>query len=253
MIKITNIVEPSSEQILFAIQGMRHAKNSWSNSDRYVDCFGGLYLGDNDKKLMINLRNAGSDHRKFMRQLPISMRITAPLYWWKEFDTYKVGTVSTSCSTMHKIADKEFTLEDFSCEHLRDVTISHDIEMTGEKFERIKEEGNIETAVALCDVKPIDILQITIDALNTYRSLYLETKNKTWWWQMIQLLPSSYNQTRNITMNYENALSMYRARKSHKLDEWRTFCSHLEILRYGFLIVDGDSDDNSYETCTATD
>lgn len=236
MIKITNIVEPSSEQVLFAIQGMRNAKNSWSKSDSYVDCFGGLYLGDNDKKLMTNLKNVGSDHRKFMRQLPISMRITAPLYWWKEFDTYKVGTVSTSCSTMHKIQEKEFSLDDFSCEYLVSESIAN--------------------------------LEDTINLLNKFRAYYNEydVKNhfyidndsqivdkKVIWEQMIQLLPSSYNQTRNITMNYENALSMYRARKSHKLDEWRTFCSHLEILRYGFLIVDGDSDDNSYETCTATD
>ena len=236
MIKITNIVEPSSEQVLFAIQGMRNAKNSWSKSDSFVDSFGGLYLGDNDKKLMTNLKNAGSDHRKFMRQLPISMRITAPLYWWKEFDTYKVGTVSTSCSTMHKIQEKEFSLDDFSCEYLVSESIAN--------------------------------LEDTINLLNKFRAYYNEydVKNhfyidndsqivdkKVIWEQMIQLLPSSYNQTRNITMNYENALSMYRARKSHKLDEWRTFCSHLEILRYGFLIVDGDSDDNSYETCTATD
>ena len=181
-----------------------------------------------------------------MRQLPISMRITAPLYWWKEFDTYKVGTVSTSCSTMHKIADKEFTLEDFSCEHLRDVTISHDIEMTGEKFERIKEEGNIETAVALCDVKPIDILQITIDALNTYRSLYLETKNKTWWWQMIQLLPSSYNQTRNVMMNYEVLANIYKSRKNHKLNEWRNLCAWIETLPYHELIT-GEIDERKME------
>lgn len=158
---------------------------------------------------------------------------------------------------MHKIAEKEFTLEDFSVEHLREVTSSHNIEMTGAKAERLRKEKSIEAPIAMCDMQPIDILQLTIDALNVYRNLYLETKNKVWWWQMIQLLPSSYNQTRNVMMNYEVLANIYKSRKNHKLDEWKVhetpeehkfrikdftsgkwgFCDWIESLPYSELIT----------------
>lgn len=221
MIKVKHIVTPSSEQMEFVIEGMRNPYNSWEKSDS-GRCGG---LGHNDCELMLKLAKAGTDHRKFMRQMPVMMRITAPLYFWKEFDTYKVGTVSNSCSTMHKITEKEFTIDDFSCEHLsnephnrewiesaivdEDVTSPHKVWMT-----------------------PLDILRCTIEMLNVYRLQYLETKDRNDWWQMIQLLPSSYNQTRNITMNYEVLANIYASRKTHKLDEWVEFCKIIEIIPY---------------------
>lgn len=244
MIKLDHTVLPSPEQMQFVIEGMRNPMNSWDNSDSYVtyninsdEIFA---LGNNDHDLMQRLAKAGTDHRKYMRMMPVYVRITAPLYWWKEFDTYKVGTVANSCSTMHKIQEKEFTLEDFSVEHLREVTSSHNIEMTGAKAERLRKEKSIEAPIAMCDMQPIDILQLTIDALNVYRNLYLETKNKVWWWQMIQLLPSSYNQTRNVMLNYEVLSNMYHSRKNHKLDEWREFCKWIEELPYSELIIDSE-------------
>lgn len=244
MIKLEHTVLPSPEQMEFIIEGMRNPMNSWDNSDSYVtyninsdEIFA---LGNNDHELMQRLAKAGTDHRKYMRMMPVYVRITAPLYWWKEFDTYKVGTVANSCSTMHKIQEKEFTLEDFSVEHLREVTSSHNIEMTGAKAERLRKEKSIEAPIAMCDMQPIDILQLTIDALNVYRNLYLETKNKVWWWQMIQLLPSSYNQTRNVMLNYEVLSNMYHSRKNHKLDEWREFCKWIEGLPYSELIIDSE-------------
>ena len=154
---------------------------------------------------MQRLSNAGTDHRKFMRMMPVYVRITAPLYWWKEFDTYKVGTVANSCSTMHKIHEKEFTLEDFSTEHLYD-----------DEYELLKK---------------------VIEALNGDRELYLESLKKNDWWQMIQLLPSSYNQTRNVMMNYEVLANIYKSRKDHKLDEWRGFCGWIKTLPYSELII----------------
>lgn len=244
MIKLEHAVLPSPEQMQFVIEGMRNPMNSWDNSDSYVtyninsdEIFA---LGNNDHDLMQRLAKAGTDHRKYMRMMPVYVRITAPLYWWKEFDTYKVGTVANSCSTMHKIQEKEFTLEDFSVEHLREITSSHNIEMTGAKAERLRKEKSIEAPIAMCDMQPIDILQLTIDALNVYRNLYLETKNKVWWWQMIQLLPSSYNQTRNVMLNYEVLSNMYHSRKNHKLDEWREFCKWIEELPYSELIIDSE-------------
>ena len=257
MIKLEHTVLPSPEQMQFVIEGMRNPMNSWDKSnsvncdigceickyDFSSDCKNAKWvipefgLGLNDYSLMKRLAKAGTDHRKFMRMMPVYVRITAPLYWWKEFDTYKVGTVANSCSTMHKIQDKEFTLEDFSTEHLAEVTASHNIEMNGAKAKRLREEKGIEAPIAMCDMQPIDILQLSIDALNTYRSLYLETKNKTWWWQLIQLLPSSYNQTRNVMMNYEVLANIYHSRKNHKLDEWREFCKWIENLPYAELIT----------------
>ena len=237
-----------------AIRGMRNPMNSWEKSDSFLcrevedgtcpeDClFRGkcpvygtedfFVLGDNDYTLMKNLRNAGTDHRKFMRMITVYLDITAPLYWWKEFDTYRVGVEKNSCSTMHKIHEKEFTLEDFSCEHLND-----------EPYHR----EWIESAVVDEDVTsphkvwatPLDILRYTIEMLNAYRLQYLETKNKNDWWQMIQLLPSSYNQKRTVMLNYEVLANIYKSRKNHKLDEWVDFCKWIETLPYSELITDG--------------
>lgn len=234
MIKIENVGLASPEQMEFIIEGMRNPMNSWEKSDSEKEFTNAKWpeemftLGENDRSLMQHLSNAGTEHRKYMRMMPVYVRITAPLYWWKEFDTYKVGTVANSCSTMHKIAEKEFTLEDFSCEHL----IS----------------GSIET------------LNDTIDILNEFREWYLKydhmnedckklfnkeiTCKKDLWWQLIQLLPSSYNQTRNVMLNYEVLANIYRQRKGHKLDEWREFCKWIESLPYSELIIGKEDSDN---------
>ena len=234
MINLENVVLASPEQMEFIIQGMRNPMNSWEKSDTCfsdescVNCYYSQRnlcdkdsflekdekLGSNDHSLMQRLSNAGTEHRKYMRMMPVYVRITAPLYWWKEFDTYKVGTVANSCSTMHKIAEKEFTLEDFSCEHLMD----------------FEEKGKLRFS-------PLGTLQNTIDELNDCRDLYLKTKDKAYWWQLIQLLPSSYNQTRNVMLNYEVLANVYRQRKGHKLDEWREFCKWIETLPYSELIT----------------
>lgn len=205
-----------------AIRGMRNPMESWDRSDtryydespeyKYEDC---PDIGPNDLDLMKRLRNAGTDHRKFMRMITVYVDLTGPLYWWKEFDTYKVGSVANSCSTMYKIHAKEFTLEDFSCEHL--ITP--------------------ETAPGEYYDTPVVCLKYTIDMLNIYRKKYLETKDKKYWWQMIQLLPSSYNQRRTVMLNYEVLTNMYKARKNHKLDEWRIFCEWIEGLPYSELIT----------------
>lgn len=234
MIKIENVVLASPEQMNFIIQGMRNPMNSWEKSDSDITRVstyteGGKFitysnvnsfaLGENDHSLMQRLSNAGTEHRKYMRMMPVYVRITAPLYWWKEFDTYKVGTVANSCSTMHKLAEKEFTLEDFSCEHLktdRDLTM---YAPTGYHY------------------SAKDLLTLVIKTLNNYRKEYLETKDKALWWQMIQLLPSSYNQTRNVMMNYEVLTNIYRQRKGHKLDEWNDMCKWIETLPYSELIT----------------
>ena len=230
MIKLENVVLASPEQMEFIIEGMRNPMNSWEKSDSdicnptekcYYSCnkvgcvdVDHFHLGENDHSLMQRLSNAGTEHRKYMRMMPVYVRITAPLYWWKEFDTYKIGTVANSCSTMHKIAEKEFTLEDFSCEHLMD----------------FEEKGKLRFS-------PLGTLQNTIDELNDCRDLYLKTKDKKYWWQLIQLLPSSYNQTRNVMLNYEVLANIYRQRKNHKLDEWREFCEWIETLPYSELIT----------------
>lgn len=204
MIKIENIDVYGFEA---AIRGMRNPMNSWGKSDSEFIPWdsSALSIGEADLKLMRNLCKAGSDHRKFMRMINVTMDITAPLYWWKEFDTYKVGTVANSCSTMHKIADKEFTLDDFSHEHLCGMAIA--------------------------------TLDNVIDNLNLERRHYLITKDKDCWWQMIQLLPSSYNQRRTVQVNYETLLNIYRARKNHKLDEWVELCSEIEKLPYFMEII----------------
>ena len=231
MINLENVVLASPEQMEFIIQGMRNPMNSWGRSDstfieegEYYDILGNSgpavgeenrsELGPDDLSLMQRLSNAGTEHRKYMRMMPVYVRITAPLYWWKEFDTYKVGTVANSCSTMHKIAEKEFTLGDFSYEHLMDF----------EEKEKLR-------------FSPLGTLQNTIDELNDCCDLYLKTKNKKYWWQLIQLLPSSYNQTRNVMLNYEVLTNIYRQRKNHKLDEWREVCKWIESLPYSELIT----------------
>ena len=239
MIKLEHVVMASPEQMGFIIEGMRNPMNSWLNSDSKVCNYMSkgycdacekqdncatcreetdFYLGGMDEELMQRLANAGTDHRKFMRMMPVYVRITAPLYWWKEFDTYKVGTVANSCSTMHKIQEKEFTLEDFSCEHL----------------DRFVEDTGGDIAPVWDFKKP---MEYSIEMLNKARTKFLETKDKKYWWQMIQLLPSSYNQTRNVMMNYEVLANIYESRKDHKLDEWRKFCKWIEELPYSELIT----------------
>ena len=201
-----------------AIRGMRNPLNSWDKSDTNYNRMRYHYygcdisetatspdIGENDLALMQKLIKAGSDHSKFMRMINVTIDITAPLYWWKEYDTYKVGTVANSCSTMHKIHAKEFTLDDFSHEHLAPVVIDH--------------------------------LNQTIGVLNFYRSIYTDVKSKSAWWQMVQLLPSSYNQKRTVQLNYAVLRNMYFSRRNHKLDEWRTFCEWVEKLPYAKELI----------------
>lgn len=238
MLKVENVEVLGWEH---AIRGMRNPKNSWAKSDSgrchkdlvrdcvtcvhhnsgYAACAaGGFDVGQNDFDLMTRLRNAGTDHRKFMRMIAVYLDITAPLYWWKEFDTYKVGTVANSCSTMHKIAAKEFTLDDFSHEHLSDFS-SH--------------PENVQD--------PLTILSSTIKTLNSCRECYIKEKDNFFWWQMIQLLPSSYNQKRTVMLNYEVLANMYKSRHNHKLDEWHTLCDWIESLPYSKLITGGVVDE----------
>ena len=222
MLKIDNFEVMGWEH---AIRGMRNPMNSWDKIDSfmcdiahcescnkkknmdcdYADMGSGMVLGNNDHDLMMRLRNAGTDHRKFMRMITVYVDIFAPLYWWKEFDTYKVGTVANSCSTMHKIADKEFTLEDFSTDQLFTESTA--------------------------------ILDYIISHLNDMRDRYLMTKDKRYWWQMIQLLPSSYNQKRTVMLNYEVLANIYKSRKDHKLDEWHTLCHWIEELPHSEIII----------------
>ncbi len=242
MIKIENVEVMGWDA---AIRGMRNPMNSWEKSDsnyrlilasrcdtctsylldNWDDCDNCevhklcnspnyFLVGPNDLDLMTRLSKAGTDHRKFMRMITVYVDITAPLYWWKEFDTYKVGTVANSCSTMHKIAEKEFTMEDFSHEHL----------ISDEAIPRRVYSAKM-------------MLEATVENLNMFRELYLETKDKKYWWQMIQLLPSSYNQRRTVMLNYEVLANIYKSRKNHKLDEWHTFCDWIESLPYSELIT----------------
>ena len=233
-----------------AIRGMRNPMNSWNKSDSkivnavlktrqmapgveetyYAACEPYFSAGKNDFELMMKLRNAGTDHRKFMRMITVYVDITAPLYWWKEFDTYKVGTVANSCSTMHKIHEKEFTMEDFSCEKL---LYDNDDELCP------VEAGLYYKYEPRC-VKffsPVKGLELIVDLLNANRKAFLETKDKRYWWQMIQLLPTSYNQTRTVMLNYEVLANIYKSRKNHKLDEWREFCKWIESLPYSEIIT----------------
>ncbi len=206
-----------------AVRGMRNPKNSWNRSDS-IFTEGHTELGENDLELMRLLANAGPDHGKFLRMIGVSCDITGPLYWWKEMDTYKVGTVADSCSTMHRIAAKEFELSDFSTEHLSE---SREYKMH---------------CPTLYKFSSLDLLNLEIDVLNCCRKKFIETKdhpalNKQYWWQMIQLLPSSYNQKRTWTANYAVLRNIYRARKDHKLDEWRRFCFWIKLLPYSELIT----------------
>jgi hypothetical protein len=216
MLKIERTVLPSPEQWEIIIEGMRNPMNSWHLSDSLVAYDGAFILGENDHRLMTNLAKGGAVHAKYRRMIPVFLTIDAPLYWWKEFDTYKVGTVANSCSTMHKIHAKEFTLDDFSHEHL-------------------------------CN-PALEFLKHTLTALNFYRELYLDGSRhaeyamtaKDVWWQMIQLLPTSYNQKRTVMLNYEVLVNIYHSRKNHKLDEWHVFCDWIKQLPYSELITGGD-------------
>lgn len=253
MIKFENVKVMGWEA---AIRGMRNPMNSWDKSDSkqigdllkseeispgitrtyWEPCIPYTSIGENDFALMKKLVNAGTDHRKFMRMITVYLDITAPLYWWKEFDTYKVGTVANSCSTMHKIAEKEFTIDDFSHEHLVSGWVGKDA-----------------NGIVIAIPGPYEKLQSTIELLNSIREIYLYVKNtpkekidwsctpslsaKDIWWQMIQLLPSSYNQRRTVMLNYEVLANIYKSRHNHKLDEWHDFCSLIEGLDYSELIT----------------
>ena len=247
MLKIENFEVLGWEH---AIRGMRNPMNSWDKSDsNFFDdseghvcniCQGRgsmslIEIGPNDYALMKNLRNAGTDHRKFMRMITVYLDVTAPLYFWKEFDTYKVGTVANSCSTMHKIHAKEFTLEDFSCEHLLE---SKDVDLPNNSC--CNWNWNWEGCRIIA---PIDILEETISMLNKARKMFLETKDKKYWWQMIQLLPTSYNQKRTVMLNYEVLANIYKSRRHHRLDEWHTLCDWVSELPYSELITGEVFDD----------
>lgn len=212
MLKIENVVLPSAEQMKAVIRGMRNPMNSWEKSDSEFGsegCDNFVHVGENDFELMKKLNKAGSAHSKYKRMMWVYCDIVAPMYWWKEWDTY-LHTVRNSCSTMHKIQENEFTLEDFSCEHLDGVSPEY--------------------------------MEELIKRLNYCREAYLEDPIKDWWWQMIQLLPSSYNQRSTVMMNYETLTAMYRWRRTHKLDEWQTFCDWIETLPYAELITGGKND-----------
>lgn len=239
MIKIENVETCGWEA---AIRGMRNPKNSWAKSDSHKcpcadsdgdcpmvmngdepakDCEPEKYrfcVGENDFELMQALANSGPDDGKFLRMIHVQLDVTAPLYWWKEADQYKVGTVTDSCSTMHKIHAKEFELDDFSHEH-----IINSVGMGAQEIE--------------VRISPMQALLTTIECLNSYRELYLETKDKKYWWQMIQLLPSSYNQRRTWDLNYAVLRNIYHARRNHKLDEWRELCAWIKTLPYAELIT----------------
>ena len=244
MLKIENTEVVGFEA---AIRGMRNPMNSWEKSDsgwnahippiilrnqvdweqwaeqyKAVQCSDEYTydIGPNDRDLMVRLRNAGTDHRKFMRMITVYLDITAPLYWWKEFDTYRVGVEKNSCSTMHKIHEKEFTFDDFS-------------------HEKLINSACMEIREQHIRISPIQALATTIECLNSYRDLYLQTKDKKYWWQMIQLLPSSYNQKRTVMLNYEVLANIYKSRKGHRLDEWKTMLDWIEELPYAELITGG--------------
>ena len=240
MLKIGNFATPSPEQWELTIEGMRNAMNSWDRIDSYTYPLDGdgpevFRLGLEDGKLMMRLNKGGAPHAKYRRYLPVHVTVTAPLYWWKEFETYRVGVASNpsdiefnSCSTMHKIHAKAFTLVDFSHERLDGMDGDYELSlaMTKDGFERFT---------------PLDWLNVTIILLNEYRKKFLETEDKylkkEYWYNMIQLLPSSYNQKRTIKMNYQVLYEIYEWRKDHKLDEWHTFCHWIEELPYSELII----------------
>lgn len=220
MLKIEKTVLPSPEQWEIIIEGMRNPMNSWNKSDSYkthiedpetLECaYFEFFMGDADHRLMENLAKGGAVHAKYRRMIPVFMTINAPLYWWKEFDTYKVGTAANSCSTMHKIHAKAFEMDDFSRDHMTE--------------------------------RSMYILETTVEYLNAVRSAFLATNDKNYWWQLIQLLPASYNQKRTVMLNYEVLCNIYHSRKNHKLDEWHTLCNWIRELPYSELIT-GEHDD----------
>ena len=233
MIKIKNTNVYGFEA---AVRGMRNPWNSWEKSDSYPTYIENehtlqrapfeFFVGENDLTLMKKLVSAGTDHSKFMRMINVTCDITAPMYWWKEFDTYKVGTVRNSCSTMHTITEKEFTLDDFSHEHLdcKDIIDCDTLGYTDE-----------------ATITNITLMDLIVEVLNFNREKYLETKDKLYWWQIIQLLPSSYNQKATLMLNYEVLANIYHSRKNHRLDEWCDFCKWIETLPYSELIT-GDTE-----------
>ena len=239
MLKVENVVFPSSEQLEAVIRGMRNPMNSWDKSDSELKLMNEddyelgeqpiyeYFVGNNDLNLMNRLFKGGTEHRKYLRMIPVYMDITAPLYWWKEFDTYKIGTVANSCSTMHKIQAKEFTILDFSEDKLL-------LSIPKESEHVFDEDGNDIT------MAPNTLLGHVINHLNAYRKLFLETKDKTYWWQMIQLLPSSYNQKRTVMINYEVCARIIDQRSNHKLDEWHTLIDELKLLPYMNAIMKFD-------------
>ena len=188
-----------------AIRGARNPMNSWARSDSYFDDEGNFILGENDLSLAVRLRKAGSDHRKYLRQIFVTVDITAPMYWWKEYDTYKVATVANSTSTMHKITSAPFELSQFSCDKMDEDTLS--------------------------------VMNVIINKLEELRQKYITTKDKQYWYDIIQLLPSSYDQMRTCTMNYETLINIYNARKAHKLDEWHIFCDFIKTLPYARELI----------------
>ncbi len=225
-----------------AIRGMRNPMNSWDKSDsKYVyDQLENnstepiVSIGPNDYNLMMNLAKAGSVDAKYRRMITVYADITAPLYWWKEYDTYKVGTVANSCSTMHKIHEKEFKFSDFSTEHLNDIW--NYSQRTLDEVPTINLHSGPES-IGSFTLSPMNIMALIIVMLNKCRDLYLQTKDKKYWWQMIQLLPSSYNQRRTVMLNYEVLANIYKSRRNHKLDEWRKMCEWIEALPYPEIIT----------------
>lgn len=233
MLSIEKTVLPSPEQWEIIIEGMRNPMNSWEKSDSYKTHIEDhetletadfeFFMGEADLDLMKRLANGGAVRAKYRRMIPVFVTINAPLYWWKEFDTYKVGTVANSCSTMHKIQAKEFTMSDFSTEHLY---------WAG--------NGGVDSIVECADnhwLTATGVMELVISTLNLFRERYLKTNNKDDWWQMIQLLPSSYNQKRTIMLNYEVLVNIYHSRKNHRLDEWHVFCDWIRGLPYSELIT----------------
>lgn len=236
MLKIEKFVTMSPAQYEIIIEGMRNPKNSWDRSDSYTTHICdedtmetadfAWFMGDNDHKLAESLAGGGPVHAKYRRMMVVYLTVNAPFYWWKEFDTYKVGTVCNSCSTMHKIHSKEFTMDDFSTDQLcqNALDISGIIDVFG--------DGDGREMMA-----PIRILEMTIEMLNAMRTEYLKTNDKKYWWQMIQMLPTCYNQKRTIMLNYEVLANIYKWRRNHKLDEWHIFCNWIEELPYSELIT----------------
>ena len=234
MLVIENTICPSREQWMAVIRGMRNPLNSWEKSDTENHEFDDeFFVGQNDLKLMTSLGKEGSCCRKYLRMMIIYADVTAPLYWWKEFDTYKVGTVANSCSTMHKIQDKEFVLDDFSHDHFDNIWLYEPEVRDMAPTIEFSTRTDTQTDYVL---GPDDVFAMTIKMLNRCRELYLITKEKKYWWQMIQLLPSSYNQKRTVMLNYETLSQIYKWRKNHKLDEWHTFCDWILTLPYPELI-----------------